>query len=1113
MHREISHVDSAFQQERNLALYLLTAFLGLLIALDLLQRGGWLGLAVLQSWPKDRFALIAAVIGGARVLYTSLHGLLEGRVGADLAIAIACIAAILIPEPLVAAEIVFIGMAGECLESFTFARTQRAIRRLVEVTPRRCWLLRDGQEVRVLTSELQVGDRVVVKPGGKVPVDGVVVDGRSAVDTSALTGETLPADKGPGDEVLAGSLNQFGALTIEAKRVAEHTVAGRVIELTARALKDKANLERTADRLARYFLPAVLGLAALTFVGGLLFYGTSWFRPAEAARPALRQVINESLYPTLAVLVVACPCALILATPAAVIAALGRLAGTGVLIKGGSALERLATVTAFAFDKTGTLTEARLELGDIHPLDGVPADELLHTAALAEQRSEHPLARLIVHEARARQMALEPVAEFQAHPGAGVVAQTTNGPVVVGTRRLLEVQGIQVPPQALALVEQLDLKGQTALLVARAGQVLGAIGARDRVRPEAGQVLALLRKLGIDPIVLLTGDRAAVARALAADLPFSEVYAELLPEQKADFIARMREPHENLRTAVSPLSASTLAPRPSSLAPHVAMVGDGINDAPALARADVGLAIGAGTDVAAEAGDVVLMGDPLRPLPLLVRLSRETVRIIRQNIIVFAFGVNAVGIVVTAWLWPLLAPADWEKQAPLAAVVYHQLGSLAVLLNSMRLLWFERAATSPSWLRLGRVFQTLDAWLEKYLDLGEHVHWLEHHAKPVASGALGLLVLLYALSGLTLIRPEEQAVARRFGRPVADLEPGLYWLWPWPVEDAVRVPQRIRTVEVGFRMIPGKTESQTLSWGSAHSAEMRQPDEATMLTGDGNLVELQATVQYKIAKPRVFLFQVSDPDAIIRASAESVLRGMVAGRPFLELLTVNRAQFQKDVLARLEKRCHDYGPDGLGVEFDSLALKDLHPPPDVVQAYYDVAKAMEIHNQLINNAQASAERKLRAAEAESLQTILRARAIKAEKVKQAQADRDVFLARSAARKEPSFPQEVLMYLDTVDAALRGGSPAAIDAHYRRRRQELISVQAALTDFRLFWDALSQALTGRDLVLVDAEKLPGRRNLLLLDPDLLRVPVPMFMPPDRNIPDRSPFRPQREEEGP
>src|SRR5437016_8579205 len=307
------------------------------------------------------------------------------------------------------------------------SRTQRALRCLVEIQPRRCWRLRDGQEERVLVKDLQVGDRVVVKPGARVPADGVVVDGRSAVDVSALTGEGLPVDKGPGDEVLAASLNQFGALTVEARRVAEHTVVGRVIELTARALKDKAPLERTADRMARYFLPVVLGLAALTLIVGYLHFGGGWFR--GGARMSFSDAFEKSLIPAVTVLVVAFPCALILATPAAIIAALGRLAGTGVLLKSGSALERLAAITALAFDKTGTLTEGRLELGDLAGLNGISEEELLRAAATAEQKSEHVIARAIVQAAAQRGLIPESVEEFLAHPGAGVVARTPHGKV------------------------------------------------------------------------------------------------------------------------------------------------------------------------------------------------------------------------------------------------------------------------------------------------------------------------------------------------------------------------------------------------------------------------------------------------------------------------------------------------------------------------------------------------------------------------------------------------------------------------------------------------------------------------------------------------------------
>src|SRR4051812_2936522 len=457
MHREISTADEPFRPTAPLGLYALTALVGGLLAADLWPLlAAWLKGQGVEAYTWEptlfgyRYALIAAVIGGARVLYNSLESLFDGRIGADLALAIACLAAIVLKEPLVAAEVVFIGLAGECLEAVTFARTHRALSQFAELFPRRCWVLRDGQEVRVFTTDVQVGDTVVVKPGGRIPVDGTVTDGRSAVDASALTGESLPLDKGPGDEVLAGSIVQAGALTVLAKKVAKQTVAGQVIELTAAALKDKAPLERHADRLARYFLPAVLALAALTFAGNVFFQMTA-SQPAGVPKPSFNAAARVSAYPTLAVLVVACPCALILATPAAVIAALGRLAGTGVLIKGGSALERLAGVTAFAFDKTGTLTEGKLELGDVAGLNGVPPDDVLLAAAAAEQPSEHPLARAVLRGASGRGLTLPPVEAFQAHPGAGVTTSAGGSTFVVGTCRLMEEQGIAIPAEAAAV--------------------------------------------------------------------------------------------------------------------------------------------------------------------------------------------------------------------------------------------------------------------------------------------------------------------------------------------------------------------------------------------------------------------------------------------------------------------------------------------------------------------------------------------------------------------------------------------------------------------------------------------------------------------------------------
>ncbi len=1079
MHREISHADQRLASESRLPLYLLTSLLALLLAADLWPlfarwAGSW-GWS-LPSWPNEiggyRIALLAAILGGARALFGSLDALLAGRIGADLALAIACVAAILLREPLVAAEIVFIGLLGEVLESITFERTQRAIRRIVEICPRRCWRLREGREERVLVDELQVGDHVVVKPGGRIPADGIVLEGRSAVDVSALTGESLPVDKGPGDEVLAGSLNQFGVLTLQAQRVGEQTVVGRVIEMTARALQDKSPSERTADRLARYFLPVVLGLAVATFLAGLLWHAGPWARSGDLPRLSLAEAIRLSTYPALSVLVVACPCALILATPAAVIAALGRLAGTGVLIKGGRALERLATVRAFAFDKTGTLTEGRLEIGDIISLDGVDAQDLLRTAATAEQHSEHVLGQLIVAEARRRGLEPRAVEDFEAHAGSGVRARTQAGTILVGNRRLLHEQGMALSPEAEAALSRLDASGQTVLLVAREGQLLGAIGARDRVRVEARAVLQELRSLGISDIAMLTGDRQAVAQELARELGVTEVHAELLPQQKADFVAAWQQGQA------------------------VAMVGDGINDAPALARADVGLAVGgSGADVAAEAGDVVLMlaratsGEPLRCLPLLVRLSRQMVHIIRQNILFFAFGVNIVGIVATAWLWPLLAPPGWYEQGPLAAVVYHQLGSLAVLLNAMRLLWFERtpaASVAGRWQdRLVRA----NSWLERWLDIDEAVHWLSHHARAAVLALAALLLAGWALAGLTAIEADEVGIVRRFGQELPEeLEPGLHWRWPWPIEEVTRVqPGWVHTVEVGFRTIPGGPAVPAARvWSSPHGNDgiSRVPDEAVMITGDGNLLEVQATLRYTIARPHDYLFAAADVDAILRSAAETMLRERIGASTFAALLTSDREVLQEQVLRRLRERCAAYGRSGLGVRLEGLALHDLHPPQEVVSAYHEVTRAMEKRDEKVNRAEAERVSMIRAQEGESLQTVRAAQAEATQKVGMAQARLCAIQARHEQRSVLPLATRWRLLCQAWAA-----SPLHVLGEYRQRCSQALAVQQTLTDFRLYWDALSRALTGREKVLIDRDKLPGRRGLWMLPPEMLRGPVP------------------------
>jgi len=541
-----------------------------------------------------------------------------------------------------AAVVITLVALGRWLEARARGRTSEAIRRLVSLAPRTARVLRDGAEHDVPTAEVRVGDLVRIRPGERIPVDGVVGQGSSTVDESMLTGESVPVDKSPGATVFGGTVNRTGSFLFRATRVGSETTLARIVKLVEEAQGSRAPIQRLADRVAAVFVPVVLMIAALTFVGWWLL------GPSPSALYALTNAV--------AVLVIACPCAMGLATPTAIMVAAGRGAEHGVLIRSAAALETLYRVDTVVVDKTGTLTVGRPTVTDVVPADGVSADEVLALAAAAEQGSEHPIGAAIVEHAKSRGLGLPAVAEFVTIPGQGVDAMASDGRVLLGNRTLMNARGIEIDTLALR-ARALAEAGKTIVYVAFAGRALGIVAVADVLKPEAAATVATVRARGVN-VLMLTGDHRATAAAIARQAGIERVLAEVAPEAKAAEIKALQA--EGRR---------------------VAMVGDGINDAPALAQADVGIAMGSGTDVAIEAADVTLMRSDLRGVTAALELSRSTIRIVKQNL-VWAFGYNVVLIPVAAGL---LYPIAGVLLSPMLAGAAMAFSSVSVVTNSLRL--------------------------------------------------------------------------------------------------------------------------------------------------------------------------------------------------------------------------------------------------------------------------------------------------------------------------------------------------------------------------------------------------------------------------------------------
>jgi Cu+-exporting ATPase len=530
---------------------------------------------------------------------------------------------------------------GRYLEAGAKGRTSEAIKKLVGLVPKRATILKDGREIEVSVDEVMVGDLLLVKPGEKIPADGLVTTGESYVDEAMITGESVPAFKEPGSKVVGGTLNKNGSLQFSATRIGKDTVLAQIISLVEEAQGSRPAVQRIADRAVAYFIPTILSIAAASFV--------YWYFVAH-------NTLLFSLTALISVLVVACPCALGLATPTAITVGIGRAAELGILIKSGEALEASDKLNVVAFDKTGTLTVGRPDVTDMAAF-GMSENEMLRLAASAERASEHPLAEAVVRKARELSLAVENAVKFEARPGKGVLAQVEGRQVVAGNRMLFADEGIEIIPELLEKASVYEEQGRTAMLIALDGRPSGVLAISDRLKNSAQQAVSDLQKMNLS-VVMITGDNAKSAGAVAGQLGIKEVLSEVLPEDKSNEIKRLQQGGSK-----------------------VAFVGDGINDAPALAQADVGIAIGSGTDVAIETGEIVLMKDDLLAVVAAIELSRKVISRIKLNIF-WAFAYNVALVPVAAGA---LYPAFGITFRPELAGLAMALSSVTVISLSLLL--------------------------------------------------------------------------------------------------------------------------------------------------------------------------------------------------------------------------------------------------------------------------------------------------------------------------------------------------------------------------------------------------------------------------------------------
>lgn len=594
---------------------------GILIGLSYLLKN--IGLNAIYS---NTLLILATLMAEYTIFKSAITSLRYKIIGIEALVTVAVTGALIIGEYFEGAAVTFLFMLGSYLEAKTLEKTRSALKELMDLRPTKATVVRKGTEIEVPSDEVEVGETVIVKPGGKVPVDGVITKGKASINQAAMTGESVPIRKSSGDQVFNGTVIESGFLEVQAEKVGDDTSFARIIELVEEAQDSKAKTQKFIERFAKYYTPGIMILSIMVFM------------------------ITSDIKLTLTLLVIACPGALVISTPVSIVAGIGNAARNGILIKGGEYLEKANLIEIVAFDKTGTLTIGHPVVTSIINLS-IDQKELLTIAASIEQSSEHHLAKAIIEKAKTENITLNPVNDFEAFSGKGVRGNINNQNYYIGNTKFMSDFQIMIPEDLVLRIREEESKGQTVLMVSNDTKILGIFTIADDIRKDAKDIVSRLKQQGIKKVIMLTGDNTFVANSVGEQLKIDEVYAELLPEDKLKLLNRLQENHQ------------------------VAMIGDGINDAPSLATADLGISMGdVGTDVAIETADIILLSDQLIKLSLLYDLSHATSRNLKQNLFFALFVVFSLIIGV------LLGKVFMSL-----GMLVHELSVIAVILNAVRL--------------------------------------------------------------------------------------------------------------------------------------------------------------------------------------------------------------------------------------------------------------------------------------------------------------------------------------------------------------------------------------------------------------------------------------------